>query len=220
MRKLKRHFRRRWPVYLALASILGSLVLFVGMSFGLEMFAAADSSPSHLTSFERCQANAFRWILVFWFFVFGATVGSYLNVVAYRVPRGESVALRPSHCPYCDRKIVARDNLPVLGWIALNGRCRKCRLPISRRYPSVEFFCGCLYLIYFFVEAASGGANLPAREINERTGIAAVVVGAGDLLALYFWHMFLAATLVAGTLIHWDRQRLPIRFWAIPLGIG
>lgn len=70
--------------------------------------------------------------------VVGLVVGSFLNVVVWRVPRGESVVSPPSACPSCGHRIRARDNLPVLGWSLLRGRCRDCRAPISVRYPLVE----------------------------------------------------------------------------------
>jgi leader peptidase (prepilin peptidase)/N-methyltransferase len=65
-------------------------------------------------------------------------MGSFLNVVVWRVPRGESVVSPPSHCPNCDRRIKARDNIPIVSWLLLRGRCRNCGEPISRRYPLVE----------------------------------------------------------------------------------
>jgi leader peptidase (prepilin peptidase)/N-methyltransferase len=68
----------------------------------------------------------------------GLVVGSFLNVVIWRVPRGESVVSPPSHCPGCDRPVRPRDNIPVLSWLLLRGRCRDCREPISPRYPLVE----------------------------------------------------------------------------------
>jgi leader peptidase (prepilin peptidase)/N-methyltransferase len=68
----------------------------------------------------------------------GASVGSFLNVVAYRVPRGLSLSHPPSACPRCDTRIRARHNVPVLGWLVLRGRCFDCHLPISVRYPLVE----------------------------------------------------------------------------------
>ena len=69
---------------------------------------------------------------------FGATIGSFLNVVAYRLPRGESLVHPGSHCPGCDTAIKAYDNVPVLAWLWLRGRCRSCRTAISPRYPIVE----------------------------------------------------------------------------------
>ncbi len=70
--------------------------------------------------------------------VVGAVIGSFLNVVIWRVPRGESVVQPPSHCPACGRQVRGRDNVPVLSWLWLRGRCRDCHAPISVRYPLVE----------------------------------------------------------------------------------
>ncbi len=69
---------------------------------------------------------------------FGATIGSFLNVVAYRLPRRESLVHPGSHCPGCGTAIKAYDNVPVLGWLWLRGRCRSCRARISPRYPIIE----------------------------------------------------------------------------------
>jgi leader peptidase (prepilin peptidase)/N-methyltransferase len=69
---------------------------------------------------------------------FGAIFGSFLNVVAYRLPRGESLATPGSHCPSCQAPIKPYDNVPVLAWLWLRGRCRSCGEPISARYPLVE----------------------------------------------------------------------------------
>jgi leader peptidase (prepilin peptidase) / N-methyltransferase len=65
-------------------------------------------------------------------------MGSFLNVVVWRVPRGESIVSPPSHCPNCDQRIKPRDNIPIVSWLLLRGRCRNCGEPISRRYPLVE----------------------------------------------------------------------------------
>jgi leader peptidase (prepilin peptidase) / N-methyltransferase len=70
--------------------------------------------------------------------LFGLLLGSFLNVVAYRLPRGESLAFPPSHCPSCDTPIKPYDNVPVLSWLLLRGRCRSCGEPIAWRYPLVE----------------------------------------------------------------------------------
>jgi leader peptidase (prepilin peptidase)/N-methyltransferase len=69
---------------------------------------------------------------------FGLIIGSFLNVVAYRLPRGESVVFPASHCPSCDTPIKPYDNVPVLSWLILRGRCRSCHSSISARYPLVE----------------------------------------------------------------------------------
>src|SRR3954453_13771426 len=68
----------------------------------------------------------------------GLLLGSFLNVVAYRLPRGESLSFPGSHCPSCDTPTRPRDNIPVLSWLWLKGRCRACHGSISPRYPVVE----------------------------------------------------------------------------------
>ncbi len=75
---------------------------------------------------------------------FGLVFGSFLNVVIYRLPRGENIAFPGSHCPSCGTPIRALDNVPVLGWLVLRGRARCCKAPISARYPLVELMGGLL----------------------------------------------------------------------------
>lgn len=77
--------------------------------------------------------------------VMGLIIGSFLNVVIARVPRGVSLSSPPSTCPRCGNRIRARDNIPVLSWVALGGECRDCREPISARYPIVELFTGVMF---------------------------------------------------------------------------
>jgi leader peptidase (prepilin peptidase)/N-methyltransferase len=68
----------------------------------------------------------------------GLLIGSFLNVVAYRLPRGESLSVPASHCPGCDTPIKPYDNIPVLSWLLLRGRCRSCKQTIPWRYPAIE----------------------------------------------------------------------------------
>ena len=95
-----------------------------------------------------------EWVLAIFLFVLGACLGSFLNVVIYRVPHGQSVAfpLR-SFCPHCGRTIRGHDNLPILSWLLLRGRCRDCRAEIAPRYLLVELAGGVLtaglYVAYF-----------------------------------------------------------------------
>jgi leader peptidase (prepilin peptidase)/N-methyltransferase len=76
---------------------------------------------------------------------FGLVIGSFLNVVAYRLPRGESLVAPGSHCPGCNTPIKPWDNVPLLSWIFLRGRCRSCSERISPRYPLVELMTGLLF---------------------------------------------------------------------------
>lgn len=82
-------------------------------------------------------------------FIFGAVVGSFLNVCIYRIPRNESLILPPSRCPDCNERIVIYDNIPVLSYIFLKGRCRNCDSKIPLTYPFVEILNGILYLSLF-----------------------------------------------------------------------
>jgi leader peptidase (prepilin peptidase) / N-methyltransferase len=85
--------------------------------------------------------------------VLGAVVGSFLNVVVWRLPRGESLVTPRSRCPRCETPIRPHHNVPVLGWLALRGRCADCALPIPVRYPLVEALTAALYVA---VVAATG----------------------------------------------------------------
>ncbi|MET0435246.1 MAG: prepilin peptidase [Cellulomonas sp.] len=114
--------------------------------------------------------------------VLGLAIGSFLNVVVWRVPRGESVARPPSACPRCGHRIRARDNVPVLSWMLLRGRCRDCRAPIARRYPLVE--AGTAVLFAAVAASARPAWTLPVL-------------------------LYLAALSVALTLIDLDVHRLP-----------
>jgi leader peptidase (prepilin peptidase) / N-methyltransferase len=75
----------------------------------------------------------------------GAAIGSFVNVVAYRLPRGESIVRPRSRCPGCGVQIAAYDNVPVLSWVVLSGRCRRCHGRISPQYPIVEALTGALF---------------------------------------------------------------------------
>ncbi len=88
--------------------------------------------------------------------VFGALVGSFLNVVIHRLPRGESLAFPRSRCPSCGVAIAPYDNVPVVSWLLLRGRCRSCGRPVSPRYPLVEG----LTAVVFALVAAARGMNL------------------------------------------------------------
>ena len=98
-------------------------------------------------------------VLALVIFVLGLCVGSFLNVCIHRIPIGLSVLHPRSRCPSCSTAIRARDNLPVLGWLILGGKCRDCRARISPRYPIVELTTGLLFAgAYLAVEGMIQGA--------------------------------------------------------------
>ncbi|WIB60012.1 prepilin peptidase [Curtobacterium sp. MCLR17_007] len=126
--------------------------------------------------------------------VFGLAIGSFLNVVVYRVPAGLSVIAPASACPRCGTPIRSIDNVPVLSWFVLRGRCRDCAEPISVRYPLVELLTGVFFLVVgirFLPDPAATGATIAGHAVL--------------LVAL----LYLAAVSVALALIDIDTQRLP-----------
>jgi leader peptidase (prepilin peptidase) / N-methyltransferase len=107
-------------------------------------------------------------------FVLGLVIGSFLNVVIWRVPRGESVVSPPSHCPGCERPIRPRDNVPVVSWLVLRGRCRDCHEPISPRYPAVELLTGAVFALMAW--RIGLGWDLPAYLYLAAIGVALAMI--------------------------------------------
>src|SRR5580704_7484511 len=112
-----------------------------------------DPVRSDRTSSVASNANVHGWsrrsrvyaALIVVCAIFGLVIGSFLNVVIYRVPRNESIVSPRSSCPHCGTEIRERDNVPVISWLLLRGRCHQCAAPISARYPLVELSCGVLW---------------------------------------------------------------------------
>jgi len=96
-------------------------------------------------------------VIPFFFFLFGIVIGSFLNVCISRIPAGLSVVSPGSRCPRCENPIAAYDNIPVLSWFLLKGKCRNCHLAISPMYPIVEFLTGVLFVVTYY----SFGLTLP-----------------------------------------------------------
>lgn len=92
-----------------------------------------------------------QYYLTIWSLLFGLVIGSFLNVVIYRVPRRESLVRPGSHCPGCGMAIRWHDNIPVLSWLLLRGRCRGCGQPIAIRYPLVEALTGIGFLAAYLL---------------------------------------------------------------------
>ncbi len=128
--------RIRYPLWCTAAAIL---LLCAGYIFGVAHLQAR--AKPYLSVGDLYLPRTVDVVIVAWSFWVASSVGSFLNVVAWRMPRGQSINGR-SHCPRCLTQLKARDNFPVFGWLALRGRCRSCRLPISPRYPIVEAVVG------------------------------------------------------------------------------
>lgn len=92
-------------------------------------------------------------LLIFWsvgVFVLGCCIGSFLNVCIWRMPRGESIVTAPSHCPNCNHDIAWYENIPLLSWLCLRGKCSSCKAPITFRYFFVELMTGILFFLLFY----------------------------------------------------------------------
>jgi leader peptidase (prepilin peptidase) / N-methyltransferase len=139
-------------------------------------------------------------ILLIFLFMLGASVGSFLNVVVYRLPRDMSLVRPASRCPSCLHHIAWYDNIPIFAWFFLCGKCRYCRQPFSIKYPLVELltalmFVG-LYWVYFYIRPR------PLMPAFQQGGY-----------LIYLAHIILIAVLLASSLI--DAQ-----YWIIPLSLA
>ncbi len=131
--------------------------------------------------------------------VWGACVGSFLNVVIYRVPAGMSVVTPPSRCPGCGTKLALHDNIPVLGWLWLRGRCRTCGMKISPQYPLIEAATAALFALVVIVYYYTG-----LRPTFRTAGIE----HGWPVLAV---HLTLVAAMVAATMIDAKLFLIPLR---------
>ena len=113
-------------------------------------------------------------------FIFGGLVGSFLNVVIHRVPREESIVFPNSTCPKCKNPIKPYDNLPILSWLLLGGKCRNCQEKISPRYPAVELLTALLFVLTFW--AIGFNAFLPICLIFVATMVSLIFIDAEHMI--------------------------------------
>lgn len=132
-----------------------------------------------LTSFESLTGlpESIAYIFVF---LFGAAIGSFLNVVIYRVPNEESVIFPNSACPNCKNSIKSYDNIPILSWLILRGKCRSCKTPISSRYPAVELLTALIFLLTY--SQIGFNAFLPVCLIFAASIIALIFIDAENMI--------------------------------------
>lgn len=151
----------------------------------------------------------FTGVFLVWLAMMGGAIGSFLNVVVYRLPRELSLAKPGSFCPVCKQPIRWYDNLPVLGWFLLAGRCRDCKQPIAFRYPLVEAATVGLFLWLGWMEYISRGANLPGPRLT--------YVASGGVLA---YHLVLVCTLFPAWLIEQNDDVVPWKLTLPALVVG
>jgi leader peptidase (prepilin peptidase)/N-methyltransferase len=139
------------------------------------------------------------WILLAFSFLVGACVGSFLNVVIYRIPRDKSLVTPPSSCPACNRHIQFYDNIPLISWLLLLGKCRYCKARISPRYFIIELLTGLVFAGVFMLYFHSG----------LRVGIPSFFAGG--------WFLYLASLVLLSALI--AASAIDLELWIIPLSI-
>ena len=166
------------------------------------------------------------WFALLSVFVLGSIIGSFLNVCVHRLPAHDSIAdgwmglfHPPSRCPRCLHPIRLLDNIPMLGWLKLRGRCRDCSKSISVRYPLVEFFNGLLWVVMYMVEIGdyrptdgplTGSSGLFAGDLSPEPVFGSAFMSAEAILHLrYLYHMVLLETLVVASLIDFDLMVIP-----------
>ncbi|MEM7754478.1 MAG: prepilin peptidase [Planctomycetota bacterium] len=153
-------------------------------------------------------------------FAFGACVGSLLNVLVYRLPRGLDVVSPPSRCPLCNTRLTWRENVPVFGWLSLGGKCRFCRSPISAEYPLIEALVGLMFVALFawWYLVPSGPSWLGvdwgwgARPWTE--------AGFGRTWPMYVMMVTLLSCLLAATLIDARTFMIPALVVNVPTAVG
>ncbi len=144
-----------------------------------------------------------------WLFLLGSAVGSFLNVVVYRLPRGMTL-LGHSRCPVCGHAIAFFDNLPVFAWLLLRGRCRNCQGRISPRYPVVEFLAGATFVLLGVAIVALAAATLPHVDLPRYPGFAWQLFDPQpELIGFYAGLVLLLMCLLAAALVQLDGWSIP-----------
>jgi leader peptidase (prepilin peptidase)/N-methyltransferase len=153
-------------------------------------------------------------IYIIFLFALGGCVGSFLNVVVWRLPRDESLVSPGSHCPKCNTPLAWYDNLPVVGWIKLAGKCRHCKQPISIRYPIIEALTGLLFVFYyvmFFILHRGPCASSPYIYLDyEHNVFVERALNILDDWPIFGLYLFLIASLLAASLIDAELFIIPV----------
>lgn len=157
-----------------------------------------------------------------WLFLYGAVLGSFLTVCVHRLPKHASIrdgwaALthKPSHCDQCDQRLLARDNIPILGWLILWGRCRFCKVGIPAKYPLIELANGLLFVLVYALEVplnhwtplstTSLACHLGPSTFDNAWGLSPVTM----VNCRYLYHLILVEALLVVALVDWESMVIP-----------
>jgi leader peptidase (prepilin peptidase)/N-methyltransferase len=148
---------------------------------------------------QGCEIIIPDWFWMVFLFAIGCCVGSFLNVVIYRLPRDKSLVAPPSSCPACGKHIRFYDNIPLVSWLLLGRKCRYCKAPISPRYFIIELLTGLVFVGIFVLYFRSG----------LRGGIPTFLAGG--------WFLYLLSIILLSALI--AASAIDLEMWIIPLSI-
>ncbi|MGE3776250.1 MAG: TIGR00730 family Rossman fold protein [Pirellulaceae bacterium] len=165
-------------------------------------------------TFSGGMFDPVRWAISLWLFAFGACVGSFMNVVIWRLPLGRGLTFPGSRCPNCGHAVRAWDNIPILNWFILRGRCRDCRIPISPRYPAVEFLVAILFVAVAWAEPLHADRNLPTLLASSPDHVSRM----SSIVAVYAEQMLLVCTLTCAAFMWFDGNRPPRRLF-VPVAV-
>ncbi len=227
-RRRKKRYRTNWMLvglFVGLV-VVYTIYVFVLPQIEVAFFRLQNPTKKLLPSelemkwSNRILLRSCEFLFLGWFFYFGASIGSFLNVVAWRVPEGRTIVFGGSKCPFCNSRLSFIDNTPILGWIVLQGKCRTCRLPIAPRYLWIEIVVGGVFMWLALWQLVRGGANLPHWNFEGRTGIVNMVLDPQwPLIGIYLAHAAMFGVLIMLATANGGRKPFPVLSLAL-IGLG
>ena len=219
----RRHRKRRSQTNWMLLSLFCSITLvflfyvFLLPEIELSLFRFRNPQKKFLPPelemkwASRTLLRTCEFLFVGWFFYFGASIGSFLNVVAWRVPEGRTIVFGGSKCIYCNTHLSFIDNTPILGWITLQGKCRTCKLPIASRYLWIEIAVGAVFMWLAMWQLVRGSSNLPNWNFTNRAGLVNMVLDPHwPSIAIYVIHAAMFSLLVMLATANIGKKPFPV----------
>jgi prepilin signal peptidase PulO-like enzyme (type II secretory pathway) len=204
------------------------MLLLLASFFFAEPLVTLSSQPPQRRSLPikpgwslMMQQRSLEALTCAWFFMLGASLGSFIHCLEYRWPRGVSVVARGSACPGCGKAIRLWHNVPVFGWLWLRGRCARCGWEIPARYAITELILGTVFVLLLSLELIGAGLNLPVEYAREQLGVTENIWAPNwRLIGIFAWHAALMTFLVTLSLFAWDRFGIPLLLVAMALAVG
>ena len=209
--------KKTWSIrtlaWLFIGAILaGYLVIIPSVTAFLAQFQEQPviMAATELDAYELFRFRTAKFLVFAIFTYYGACVASFINVVAKSVPSGASVTTRSSACPACGKPIRRIDNLPLISYLNLGGRCRNCLSAIPVRYFLTELIGATIFGSLFLFELVTGAANVPEFKHYFYTGILWIILYTKwPVIGIYLYHAALFSCLLMLSLMDIDRLRCP-----------